>query len=397
MENNMKVVILGCGRVGSTLALMLDSEGHDVSIVDMDPAAFRRLGEGFRGRALPGVGISAEVLKAAGIETAAAFLAVTNGDNTNIMAAQIAKVVFGVPRVMARIYDPLRAEVYRETGIETLCITTLGAGIFHDRLLGNSYQSIDDYWNLTHEMHRLYAAAIPSQQQLAARRAENQNGRKNYIIIAGGGKVGYNLGCALIRKGDEVVILDKRPSRYHELHDELGEAVVFGDACEIRTMVQVGMERADLVVAVTGDDEDNLIICQSAKRWFGVPRAIGRVNNPENENTFRKLGIEETISATRLMYQLIEQEVSTSDVIPLSLLRRGDLEVVEVKMQPNSPAVNVPIRNLTLPAGCLLTAIVRDNRGQIVTGETKLREDDTVVVLTQPSALSALRKTLLGG
>ena len=392
----MRVVILGCGRVGSTLALMLSSECHDVSIIDVDTAAFRRLGENFGGRAISGIGINADVLREAGIENADAFLTVTNGDNTNIMAAQIAKTLFQVPRVMARIYDPLRAEIYREVGVETLCITTLGAGIFHDRLLDRDYQSIDEYWNLTHQMHRLYAADLPSPQQLAEKRASRKDGNPNYIIIAGGGKVGLNLGRALLRRGDEVLILEKRPPRFHALHDELAEAVFFGDACEIRTMVQVGMERADLVVAVTGDDEDNLIICQAAKRWFGVPRAIGRVNNPANEDTFHKLGIEETISATRLMYQLIEQEVATSDLVPLSLLRRGNLEVVEVQVQSDSPALGVPIRNLQLPAGCLLTAIVRGNKSQIVTGDSRLQENDTVVALTDPSAMNALRQALVG-
>ena len=392
----MRVVILGCGRVGSTLALMLDSEEHEVSIIDMDPAAFRRLGESFGGRAISGNGISADVMRDAGIENASAFLAVTNGDNTNIMAAQIAKVIFKVPRVMARIYDPLRAEIYREMDVETLCITTLGAGIFHDRLLDRAYQGIDDYWNLTHAMHQLYAAKLPTPQQLAAKRVALKNGHPDYIIIAGGGKVGYNLGRTLLRAGNEVLILEKRPPRYHSLHDELGEAVFFGDACEIRTMVQVGMERADLVVAVTGDDEDNLVICQAAKRWFGVPRAIGRVNNPANEDAFHKLGIKETISATRLMYQLIEQEVAASEVVPLSLLQRGDLEVVEINMQPGSPALNKPIRTLKLPAGCLLTAIVRGKDAQIATGDSKLHPNDTVVALTHPSAMDALRKTLLG-
>jgi Trk K+ transport system NAD-binding subunit len=154
------------------------------------------------------------------------------------MAAQIAKILFQVPRVMARIYDPLRAEVYRETGIETLCITTLGAGIFHDRLLDRAYQSIDDYWDLTHQMHRLYAADLPTPQQLAKKRASRKNGHPDYTIIAGGGKVGLNLGRALLRKGDEVLILEKRPARFHALKDELREALFFGDACEIRTMVQ---------------------------------------------------------------------------------------------------------------------------------------------------------------
>ena len=392
----MKVVILGCGRVGSTLALMLDSEGHEVSIIDMDTASFRRLGESFGGRAITGLGISVSVLQQAGIENAAAFLAVTNGDNTNIMAAQIAKILFQVPRVMARIYDPLRAEVYRETGIETLCITTLGAGIFHDRLLDRAYQSIDDYWDLTHQMHRLYAANLPTPQQLADKRTSHKNGRKNYVIIAGGGKVGYNLGCALLSKGDEILILEKRPLRFHGLHDELGESVFFGDACEIRTMAQVGMERADLVVAVTGDDEDNLIICQAAKRWFGVPRVIGRVNNPANEETFHRLGIKETISATRLMYQLIEQEVAANDILPVTLLQRGNLELVEIKLQPVSPALNTPLRSLVLPPGCLLTAVVHENNAEIATGDSVLRADDTVVALVNPSALNALRKALLG-
>jgi trk system potassium uptake protein TrkA len=392
----MRVVILGCGRVGSTLALMLSSEGHEVSIIDMETSAFRRLGEDFGGRAISGVGIDADILREAGIEDAAAFLAVTNGDNTNIMAAQIAKVLFSVPRVMARVYDPLRAEVYREVGIETLCITTLGAGIFHDRLLGREYQGIDDYWNLTHEMHRLYAAALPSPQQLAAKRMDQTNGKPDYVIIAGGGKVGYNLGRALIRKGDEVLILEKRMTRFHELHDELGESVFFGDACEIRTMVQVGMERADLVVAVTGDDEDNLIICQAAKRWFGVKRAIGRVNNPSNEEIFHELGVEETISATRLMHQLIEQEVLTNEVVPISILGRGNLEVVEVKLPRNSPALNIPVRSLTLPPDCLLTAILRGDQAQIVSGDSQLQADDTVVALTHPTGVSALRKALLG-
>jgi len=237
---------------------------------------------------------------------------------------------------------------------------------------------------------------LPTPQQLAAKRVGHKNGRKDYIIIAGGGKVGHNLGRALLRKGDEVLILEKRPPRFHALHDELGEAVVFGDACEIRTMVQVGMERADLVVAVTGDDEDNLIICQAARRWFGVPRAIGRVNNPANEDTFHKLGIKETISATRLMYQLIEQEVATADVLPLSWLQRGNLEVVEIKMQPDSPALNIPVRKLVLPAGCLLTAIVNENSATIVTGDSILGPNDTVVALAQPQALSALQMALLG-
>ncbi|MFL5735584.1 MAG: potassium channel family protein [Chloroflexia bacterium] len=121
----MKVVILGSGRVGARLATMMDRNGHDVSIIDSNPDSFRRLPETFGGETVLGTGIDVDVLKSAGIEKADAFAAVTNGDNTNIMATQIAKEIFGVKKVLARIYDPGREGLYHELGLETVCPTTL--------------------------------------------------------------------------------------------------------------------------------------------------------------------------------------------------------------------------------------------------------------------------------
>ncbi len=391
----MRVVILGCGRVGSTLALMLDAEGHDVSIVDKEPDAFKRLGESFRGKTVTGLGIDVEVLREAGIEGADAFLAVTNGDNTNIMASQIAKFKFGVPKVLARIYDPLRAQVYRELGIETVSTTMLMAGMLFDRLFDRPYRDITDYLQLTQRACRLYAADLPTPEQIAAHRTNAEGKRPSYIIVAGGRKVGYQLTKALLQEGYEVLLVEKRPQRYHLLREELGDAVFYGDACEIRTMVRMGMERADLVVAVTGDDEDNLVICQVAKRWFGVPRTVARVNNPHNEEIFRMLGIDETISATTLLFQLIEQEVATSEFLPLALLRRGGLEVVEMKLGANSSAVGKPVRELDLPQGCLLVAVVRDNNAQVVSGDTVLQPGDIVLALANPEVIEQLRVRVL--
>lgn len=128
----MKCVILGCGRVGSYLARLLDSEGHRVSVIDFDTAAFNRLGEDFGGSMVPGNGLDEESLRRAGIEDADCFAAVTNGDNRNLMAAQMAKDVFGVRRVITRVYDPIRAEVYRDIGLETMCPTVIGADIIHE-------------------------------------------------------------------------------------------------------------------------------------------------------------------------------------------------------------------------------------------------------------------------
>lgn len=133
-----KIVILGCGRVGSTLAKQMSGEGHDVMVLDQTSDSFRRLGTKFKGQRLVGSGLDQDLLKRAHLSDADVFIAVTQGDNTNIMAAQIAREVFAVPRVMARIYDPIRAQAYRELGITTLCTTTLAAGLLHDAALGAS-------------------------------------------------------------------------------------------------------------------------------------------------------------------------------------------------------------------------------------------------------------------
>ena len=132
----MRVVILGCGRSGAYLARMLSAEGHEVAVIDNASAAFKRLDPDFSGRVVVGTGIDEDVLRRAGIEGADAFVAVTNGDNTNVMAAQVAREIFGVPRVICRIYDPLREEIYRGLGLETICPTVLGARRMHEILAG---------------------------------------------------------------------------------------------------------------------------------------------------------------------------------------------------------------------------------------------------------------------
>lgn len=131
----MKVVIVGCGRVGARIATTLDGRGHDVSIIDLEASAFRRLEPDFTGRAVSGTGIDEDVLRAAGITEADAFIAVTNGDNRNLMAAQVAKVMFGVEHVAARVYDPDRAETYRGMGIETICSTIVMSDLIVDTVI----------------------------------------------------------------------------------------------------------------------------------------------------------------------------------------------------------------------------------------------------------------------
>ncbi|HEX3604690.1 MAG TPA: TrkA family potassium uptake protein [Candidatus Dormibacteraeota bacterium] len=131
----MRAVIVGCGRVGALLALRLVSEGHSVCVIDEKPSAFERLGEDFDGEMVVGNGLESTTLRRAGIEKADCFAAVMPGDNRNLMAAQLAREIFKVPRVITRIYDPIRAQVYREMGVETICSTVIGATLIHDFLI----------------------------------------------------------------------------------------------------------------------------------------------------------------------------------------------------------------------------------------------------------------------
>lgn len=132
----MKVIIMGCGRVGSRLANLLDSEGHEVTVIDTKSRSFRRLREDFGGTTVLGTGIDEDVLVRAGIEQADVFVATTEGDNRNLMSAQIAQKVFNVPVAVARVYDPGRSEIYEKLGLKTYCPTLVGARLLHEMILG---------------------------------------------------------------------------------------------------------------------------------------------------------------------------------------------------------------------------------------------------------------------
>lgn len=147
----MKVIILGCGRVGSTLARLMLRDGHQVTVVDKNIDAFRRLGPEFKGTTIIGNGTDEETLKKAGVESADVFVAVTNGDNTNIMSVQIAKTKFQVPKPLARIYDPIRACAYQELGVDTICTTLIDSRLIRDHLLGRELELAEDYCSLNDE------------------------------------------------------------------------------------------------------------------------------------------------------------------------------------------------------------------------------------------------------
>jgi len=221
-------------------------------------------------------------------------------------------------------------------------------------------------------------------------------GNPMYVIIVGGGKVGYYLTKELGQEGHEVLVIEKDRKTAAFLAEELGEIVMLGDGCEIRTMAEAGMGRANVVVAVTGDDEDNLVICQMAKRQFGVPRTIARVNDPKNEALLRELGIDQTVSSTRIIFNLLEQQIETGQVIPLAALKNGEIEVVEANITGESPVVGMKIGQLDLPSNTLIISVIRDEHATIPHADTKLRSGDSVIAMIKAEREKELRAVFSG-
>jgi trk system potassium uptake protein TrkA len=216
-----------------------------------------------------------------------------------------------------------------------------------------------------------------------------------YILIGGGGQVGYYLTKGLLQQGHEVLLLEKDGRRAEQLREELGTSVTRGDACEARVMNEVGVGRADLVIAVTGDDEDNLVICQMAKKRFEVPKTIARVNNPRNDDLFVRLGIDVTVSPTRTILHMIEAEIPHHTIVPLMTLTRAGLSLVELTVPPDSPAAGNTLQALNLPPSVNIALVVRGDQNITPSGDTVIEPEDRIFALVTQEGEAALREAII--
>ncbi|MBI2836193.1 MAG: TrkA family potassium uptake protein [Chloroflexi bacterium] len=218
-----------------------------------------------------------------------------------------------------------------------------------------------------------------------------------YIIIVGGGRVGYYLSRALLAEGHEVLILEKDARVCQGIADELGSVCLRGDGCEVTTLIEAGTERADMLIAVTGDDADNLVACQLAKHRFKVSRTIARISNPQNEALFRKLGVDVTVSATNIILENIEIEVPTHPVTRLLTLASRGLEIIEVKVPPTSSAAGKTVGMLTLPPDSVLSLILRRGvRPFVPDGNTIIQAGDQIIAATRTESEQAVQIALRG-
>jgi trk system potassium uptake protein TrkA len=205
-----------------------------------------------------------------------------------------------------------------------------------------------------------------------------------YVVICGGGKVGWNLARELIEKGNEVTLVEQDRRRYLIIEEELEHAVQYGDSTELWVLERAGIQRADLAIAVTGDDEDNILICQIAKEKYLCERTIARVNNPRNLQHFELLGIQPAVSATDLILRLIEHEVPQYGLVHLLDLPAERLEIIEIEVTRNAPAASKRVVDIDIPDGSLIISVLRGGEGFVPGAETVIEPGDEVLLVLDP-------------
>lgn len=217
-----------------------------------------------------------------------------------------------------------------------------------------------------------------------------------YVIVVGAGQVGYYLTKNLISKGYEVTLVDWNYDKVQLLDMELGGNVLYASGSSIDGLEKAGCSRADVIVAVTGDDEDNLVICQLGKKYFNVPKAIARINNPKNEKVFRDLGVGTTISGTTSISEAIERYVAKQQLTTLLTFDHNEMVLLEAELHSDSPVVGKKIHELTLPYECIIAMILRGRNVVFAKGDTVLEPKDLIIAISTQNEQDNLRKILLG-
>jgi trk system potassium uptake protein TrkA len=386
----MRIIVVGYGRLGSQVVRHLDSRQHEIVVIDKERALLSKPGRDPGVRILAGNAIDPDVLREAGAEGAGALFALTRDENTNLMVAQVARVVFRIPRVMAVVYDPAREPSYRAAGIETVAITVAGAEFIVGQL-SESPPEFGELWKRARQQEAGRAAEMPAPP------ARGESLGPLYVIIVGGGRVGYFLARALLENNIEVTIVESDKRIYDLVSHQVDCPVVFGDGSSTAVLEMAGAHRASVFVAVTNHDHDNLIACQLAKQQFGVPKTIARVKNPKNEPVMQMLGVDITVSSTAIITNAIQSELPTSRIRQVLDLHTGQLEIMEYRLDARSPVIGRLLRDVVFPAACNVVTIFRNGEAVVPRGDTAFQAGDTVLTLVKIPDEPEIRSLLLGG
>jgi trk system potassium uptake protein TrkA len=380
----MKIVILGYGRVGSRLATSLIERGHEISLIDKEGTRLSHASHLEGVELIQGNGIDVDIQRDAGMEDADMMLAVTRDDNVNLMAAQVARTYFHVPRAIARVYEPTHAEATQEDPKLAIVCPTLQAV----ELITQQVDSV--------ALRPVPQRAPEEPARVQPRLRVEATGESRYILIAGGGKVGVNLARELYESGHEVALIERDPARAAQLVNKLDCPVFSGDSSTHDVLEAAGAERARVFVAATGSDQDNLIACEVAKKVFGVPQTISRASNPKNEEVMARLGVDSTVSSTSIIQQVIERELPTVRIKKLLSLQDGAYQILEYQIDGSSPAMGKMVKEISFPPESNLIAILRGKSTVVPRGDATLMDGDVVLALVKTDQEAQLRSSLMG-
>ncbi len=386
----MKIIIVGYGRVGTQVFRLLADKNHSIVIIDKDRAILDKTVEETHTRVLIGDAVDPDLLRQADADGADVLLALTREENTNLMVAQIARVAFKIPKVIALAYDPQRENSFYSLGVEALTLTVLGAELLAADIAGGSTLRMGG------KIPAGLGISTPRETFQPVETRELPPKGPYYVIIMGGGKVGYYLGRTLLEEGHEITIVESNPEVHAMVSRQLDCPVIFGDGSTHAVLEKAGAGRCDVFVGVTNHDQDNLIACQVAKREFGAPKAIARVKNPKNEWIMQQLGVDVTVSSTAIISSLIESELPTHKIRTLLSLRAGQLEIMEYVLDGTAPVIGRQLKEVTMPPNCNIVTILREGHAIVPRGETAFEGNDVVLALTDLADEPALRKLLLG-
>jgi len=386
----VKIIIVGYGRIGRQVVKLLANKGHSITVIDRESHALSATKQ-------PGVvtvagdAVDPDLLRQVEAEKADVLMALTREENTNLMVVQIAQVAFHIPTVIAMTYDPQRDESFCALGIDTLKITITGAEILANRVEALTSPGGE----APHLLTATRLSCGESRYPVPVRPAPPV-GAAAYVIIMGGGKVGYYLGRTLLEEGHEITVIENDPKVFTMVSRQIDCPVIRGDGSTHTILEKAGAGRANVFVAVTNHDHDNLIACEVAKREFGVSKTIARVKNPKNELIMQQLGVDVTVSSTAIISSLIESELPEHKIRTLLNLRAGNLEIMEYVLDGSSPVVGHQLKELTMPSNCNIVTILRQGCAVVPRGDTAFESHDVVLALAAQPDEANLRKLLMG-
>ena len=368
------MIVVGCGQVGSSLAYRLYKMGHEVVVIDRNEKAFDNLLDDFRGRTVNGDVLTRQVLRRAEVREADALFALTGFDPLNALLAYIARSKYSVMNVAARNNDPRHLALQESLGVPVIATPIWITDNLSDLLPLQSAQ--------------------PASTSLVPHDRHGNRSTPMKVLIIGGEATGEQLAALLINQKINVCLVENRPDILAQLHRELPTGAIYEDnPMDLRVLEHAGIRDANVLVACTSSDADNVALCYLAKTGYQVPRTIGRINNPRHAWLFsEEMHVNVALNESSILAHLIEEEMTLGDMMTLLKLRRGKYALVEIVIPPGAKAVGTAIKDTQFPENCVIATIFRKGETIVPSGATIFEVGDEVLAITDAAGRERLEE-----